>query len=132
MNTLILYLIKFIHLCVILFVVVVPFTNSNYLLFLHSFIVPFIIFHWITNNNMCALTLMEKSVRSSISGKEVNKDDCFTCRLIEPIYDFKNDFNSFSNLIYVVTIGLWLISVSRLIYKYKHGIIRSWTDLLVL
>lgn len=56
-------LISVIHISLICFIVIVPFTNSNYLLMMHAMIVPFIIFHWVLNNNMCALTLVEKKLK---------------------------------------------------------------------
>jgi hypothetical protein len=101
-----------------MFVVVVPFTNYVQLLILHSVMIPFMIIHWAYNNNLCFLTLVEKYIRKEC-GYPSNTEDCYTCRLIEPIYDFKKNNTNSSDFIYLVTIGLWLISISRLVYKYK-------------
>lgn len=128
-SKLLLFLINICHIALIAFIVLAPFFGSNYLLVLHAIIVPFIILHWILNNNMCALTLAEQAIREKMSGKPVNKDECFTCKLIEPIYDFKMNNEEMSTLIYVITIGLWLTSVGKLFYGYKTGKITSFRAL---
>jgi len=84
--------------------------------------------HWVFNDNTCALTLLEKQLKKTVYG-EVDEDECFTCRLINPVYDFKKDYQTFSLIIYTTTISLWLISAGTLLYRYNTGIITSWTDL---
>ena len=124
MKKVLLNIITIIHLLFVLFVVITPFTNSNYFLLLHSIVVPFIILHWVCNDNTCCLTLVEKQLRKSVYGK-VSDSDCITCKLIEPVYDFKNDYASFSKFIYISAITLWLISTGKLMYKYKNGEIQK-------
>lgn len=125
------YLLKFItliHLLLVIFICVVPFLNMNYLLLLHVIIVPFIILHWALNDNTCALTLAEKHLTKIVYG-DVDEEECFTCKLINPVYDFKKNYETFSVIIYCITIGLWLISAGTLLYKYKSGSIKTWPDL---
>jgi len=125
------FLLKFItliHLLLVLFILIVPFLGINYFLLLHTIIVPFIVMHWVFNDNTCALTLLEKQLKKTVYG-EVDEDECFTCRLINPVYDFKKDYQTFSLIIYTTTISLWLISAGTLLYRYNTGIITSWTDL---
>lgn len=129
MNELILKFIVLIHILFILFVVFIPFTNITFLLTIHAMIIPFIILHWVTNNNICALTLMEKHIRQKLYGETTTKDDCFTCKIIEPVYDFTNDKGSLTMYIYLVTIALWLVSVYKLYNKYQTGQITSIQDL---
>lgn len=45
--------------------------------------------------------------------------DCITFNLIAPIYDFKKNNEGATNLIYLITISLWLIALFRLITKYN-------------
>jgi hypothetical protein len=123
-------LISVIHISLICFIVIVPFTNSNYLLMMHAMIVPFIIFHWVLNNNMCALTLVEKKLREKITGTKNAHKECLSCKIIEPIYDFKNNYKERAIFIYTVTIILWLISASKLWKKYKSGEIKKFVDLM--
>ncbi|AYV76916.1 MAG: hypothetical protein Barrevirus3_36, partial [Barrevirus sp.] len=109
----------------------IPFTNMNYFLMLHAIFLPFIMLHWVCNDNTCVLTVIEKSLRKKIYG-ENNKDvedSCITCKLIEPVYDFRKNYATFSTIIYTITIILWLISVSKLAYKYNVGEISSYEDL---
>lgn len=129
MNELFLKLITFIHILIILFIVIVPFTNSNYFLLLHAIVVPFIMIHWILNDNTCVLTLLEKNIREQLYGIAPKKDECFTCNLIEPIYDFKSNYESMSAAIYIITLVLWGISVYKLYSKWKCGEIKTFTDL---
>lgn len=62
-NKSILVLITVLHLIIVLFIIITPFTNSNYLLLLYVITVPFIILHWVMNNNTCSLTVAEKYIR---------------------------------------------------------------------
>jgi hypothetical protein len=121
MNEICLYLIMFIHVICILFIIVVPFTNNLLFLLLHSIIVPFMIFHWILNNNTCALTLMEQSIRCKLYGTYPNSNECFIGNIIEPIYDVTQNHKDLSSVIYISAISLWLISLSKLYCIYKEN-----------
>lgn len=128
-TELLLNIITILHILFVLFVIVVPFTSSNYLLFMHSVFVPFLLFHWVLNDNTCALTIVERKLRQKISGKDFVDDDCITCKLIEPVYDFRKNYETFTTIIYTVTISLWLISVYKLYSGYSNGSITSFKDL---
>ncbi len=134
MRKSLLNIITLIHIIYIIFVIIVPFTNSNYFLFLHAILIPFMMFHWLCNNNTCAITLAEKTLRKSLYGTDVNdsKDNCITCKIIEPIYDFTNNYKKYSKIIYIITIILWFIGVSKLLLKYKRGEISKIQDLIKL
>lgn len=122
MNSLLLNIILILHFFVVCFVVFVPFFGSNYLLLMHSILIPFIIFHWLLNNNVCILSEIETRIRTSMNnGVPVDRNDCFTCRLIDPIYEFTSTNYSYSDIIYVVTIGLWLFGLFRLMRNYNAG-----------
>jgi hypothetical protein len=124
-----LYLINIIHICIVLFVVIIPFLNSNYFLLLHLIIVPFIILHWATNNNTCALTVAEYYITELVTGKPVNKSKTFFGRLIEPVYDFNKNNQDESIFLYIVTIGLVSLSIGKLIRKKYTGEIKTFWDL---
>jgi hypothetical protein len=128
-NDSILFLISVLHVMVILFVVCSPFSNSNYLLLMHIIIIPFIILHWYLNNNTCSLTLMEQIIKDKTAGQNTNKEDCFSYKFIAPIYDFNKNTNDFSIFTYIITIGLWFISVYSFIMKTRNGDINSFFDL---
>ncbi len=112
-----------------MFVVITPFTNSNYFLFMHAFVVPFIMFHWVINNNTCCLTVLEQSIKEKITGKPVDKNDCVAYKIVAPIYDFNKNYKQFENFIYIFTAGLWSISAYKLYSKYENGEIKSYQQL---
>ena len=112
----------------ILFIVITPFTNINYFILIHAIVVPFLMIHWICNDNTCILTIIERRLRKEIYGTN-NDDDCITCRLIEPIYDFRANYATFSVFIYGITTLLWLISCGVIVYKYKIGELNRVQDI---
>lgn len=128
MHKILLNIISALHIMLLLFVMCVPFINSNYLLLLHFIIVPFIIFHWIINDNTCFLTVVERGLKKKIYGY-VDEESCLTCKLVEPVYDFKKNYVSFTVSIYAITISFWLITAGRLYYKYHSGEISNWKQL---
>lgn len=132
MHELVIKTISFIHLLFTLFIILAPATNSNYLQLLHSVFVPFLVMHWVLNESTCALTIVERYTRKHIMKEEYNDNDCITCRLVEPVYDFKNNHKAFTKFIYITTLTLWVISVSRLYCKYQGGEIKKWQHLFLL
>jgi hypothetical protein len=128
-NDSILLLINVLHMIVIVFVLGAPFSDSNYLLFMHALIVPFILLHWVLNNNTCSLTVAEKYIRSKSYGIDAKEDECFTYQFIAPIYDFNKNYNSYSYFSYSLTIGLWVLTMYRLYDRVKEGKINSWRDI---
>lgn len=128
MNNIIITIINIVHLFIVACVLILPFTNSPYLLTIHMIFIPFMIFHWLTNNNTCVLTMTEKFLRGVKNKEEENK--CFTSRLINPIFDFTKDYKNFSKLIYIITIGLWLLSTSKIGIMIGSGKVRNMKDLL--
>lgn len=93
-------------------------TNNIMLLLMHVIIIPFIILHWILNNNECSLTTIEKLIKQKYYND--NNYVCFTCKLIEPVYDFKNNYYNFYALIYGITIILWLICIYKIYKQLKN------------
>lgn len=128
-NDSLVILINIIHLIVIIFVLAAPFSDSNYLILIHSIVVPFIILHWILNNNTCCLTVAEKYIREKNTGTTIKSEDCFTYQLVAPIYDFNKDHQAFSTFIYLLTISLWFVSIYNLSNKICTKQIKSMADL---
>lgn len=131
MNEFMLYMIVVLHFVFVLFVVLTPFIGNNYFLILHAIIIPFVMAHWYTNDNNCALTMMEKKLRLNLYGEEPDPNDCFTYNLIAPVYDFKKNNNDLSTIIYLVTIGLWGYTILRLYTNYKEGKLSKLEDLMI-
>ena len=132
MNNILLYIIAFIHLLFMIFVIGVPLlSSSNPVLLLHLIIVPFLLAHWYTNENTCALTVIEKHVRSNILNQHNDDifENCFTCRLIEPVYDLHKNVGLFSELMHIVVIFLWIITIMKLLKNYNDNKITCFKDL---
>ena len=129
-NDSLLIMINIIHLIVIIFVLTTPFSNSNYLMLLHIILVPFIMLHWLLNNNTCCLTVLEKYIRQKTVSTKINEEDCFTYQLVAPIYDFSKNHEAFSTFIYILTISVWLLSVYNLSYNIYSGKIKKIDDFL--
>ena len=118
------------HVIFFIFVISTPFNNSNYLSLLHLIIVPFIMFHWLLNDNTCSIVFMEKKFNKYIL--HYNDDyRGFFANLIEPVYDFKKNNIEYSSYIYTITATLWLITISKLYIKYRNGEIKSFNDLFI-
>ena len=128
-NDSIILLITVLHILVVLFVIIAPFSDSNYLLIMHIILIPFIVLHWVLNNNTCSLTLAEKYIREISYGIKSDDKDCFVYQFIAPIYDFNKDHEVYSNFIYTVTLGLWAISVYNLNSKIYTGKIKTLQQL---
>ena len=74
-----------IHLLIVLSVIFIPFFGNEKLLKTYIIIVPFLFFHWATNNDTCFLTVLESNLRG------LDKKDTFFQRIMEPIYIVPND-----------------------------------------
>jgi hypothetical protein len=131
MNEFMLYLIVVLHFVFVMFVVLTPFIGNNYFLLMHAIIVPFMMAHWYTNDNNCALTMMEKKIRLNLYGEDPDPNDCFTFNLIAPVYDFKRNNNDMSTIIYIVTFCLWGYTLIRLYSNYKNGKLSKLEDLMM-
>ena len=89
--------------------------------------------HWYLNDNTCVLTTIETNIRKHINGADdIDENECFTCQLINPVYDFRSNYDDYSTIIYILTILLWSISVCKLIHKYCSGEITSVLDLFII
>jgi len=110
----------------------VPFSDNNGLLFMHTIIVPFIVFHWIMNNNNCFLTMVENHIQKISHGVKQKKNNSFIYQFVSPIYDFNSNHQNYSVFIYSFTIILWLISVFHIGNNIMSGKIKSTDDLFLL
>lgn len=126
------WIITFLHTCFFLALLVGPLFNSNYLLTLHALFIPFILAHWFSGDNTCAVTLTERAIRKMRKGDKYNDDDCVSCKIIEPVFDFPKYYPKYYKSIIVIGIVLWLCTMYKLYNKYKIGDIRSWKDLFTL
>ena len=133
MNKLMLNIISFMHLLLIIFVIGVPIlSNDLMLIILHVWIIPFILLHWYLNDNKCMLVVIEKKMREKIYGEkhDIYDEDCISCKLIEPVYDFNKTMEKLKlgNILCIITMTMWLISISKIQHKHSSGEISRTVD----
>lgn len=129
LDQILLNLIMFFHFLIVCLVIGVPFFGNNYFLLMHAICVPFMMSHWIMNDNTCVLSMMEMQLRKKLN-LPVDKKECFTCQLIDPIYDFKANNEKWTEYIYIITTGFWLITLYKLYTMYERCEIQTMHDLL--
>ena len=98
--------IQLIHVLIVFYFVITPFiTNNKQRLLEYIVLTTFLIFHWITNNDTCALTQIE----SFITNKHEN--ETFIGKIIKPVYNI-SDLE-----IYIVMLLLLLFSLYKFYFK---------------
>ena len=99
------------HIILMIVVVYSPFSKNERMLKLNMLLIPFLILHWITNNDTCALTELEKYIRNT-----KNTYDTFFGMLVGPVFKLNNIDNLGRYAIYASSITLWILSL----YEYKN------------
>jgi hypothetical protein len=131
-NDIILFFINIIHILVIIFVVIVPFTNNNFLLLMHSIIIPFIMLHWMLNNDTCAITMMEKYVRIQMNGGTyIDDKDCISHKIIGPVYNFMNEHIDYSRWTWIMTSILWFVTLYKIRNKYENNELDEFKNIFI-
>ena len=103
---------RFIHILVVMYICLIPFIGSKEHLQIHSIIVPFLFFHWLTNNDTCALTELEK-----ILSKKKYNEDTFIGSILSPIYKMSSNKNINCQIVKmtkIVTLILWCFSLEKI------------------
>lgn len=99
-------LIKAFHITFLIFVLFVPFFGNEFLLTYHFITIPFVVLHWLTNNDICALSVFESKLRG------IDENKTFIGRIVKPVYNLQNIHY------YIVAISLWFITTYRLQSEY--------------
>lgn len=114
-------IIYIVHLLVLLFVIIAPFTSNQKVLTIEMALLITIMFHWITNNQVCCLTEFEKILRN-----EKDDGNTFFGKIMGPVYSFGKD----SQVTQVILFVLMMITL----YKVKpiEGLeIKKLSDLFI-
>lgn len=103
------------HVLFVLWVFVTPFTNNEPMLVLHLIVMPFLWFHWLLNDDTCALTLAERTLRG------VPSEESFFHNLVSPVYKIRDsDLRSAS---WAISVLLWLATLAKVLRR--PGMIRD-------
>lgn len=105
-NLLLAIIIKIFHIFIISFELLLPFCNIPEFLLLHIIFTLGLMLHWITNSNICCLTILEAYLRN------INLNNTITSKFISPIYLISDYY--YSHIIWIITIILLLISCYKL------------------
>jgi len=100
------------HIAFILFYTLTPFTDIHKFPELHILMLftgPLLWVHWLCNSDECSLTRMELMLRG-----DIEKRESFFYNLVSPIYQPTDD-QQVRQIMWVVSIGLWLITLSKFI-----------------
>lgn len=112
-------IINIVHLLMIIFILACPFTSINMTIdILYLVFIPFLVLHWVLNNDDCALTVMENYFRGyPLFNKDVNSN--YMYRLVHPIFNLPILLNN--NFIYLVIVILYIIKVVNFCNNLKNN-----------
>jgi hypothetical protein len=95
------------HLLMLVAAVIVPmFVKDVRWLEMYSLFIPFVFFHWITNDDTCCLTQLEVY----LTGQDKSKT--FMSRVLDPVYNVSDDTSG--KLIKLSAFALWMLVQVRL------------------
>lgn len=105
-------IVRFLHICLILFIIVVPFWKGSSwaLLCLHAMACMTLIAHWIMNEDTCFLTLVECFFRG------VQPDKSFMHSLVSPVYKIEDE--ELKRWVMRITPLLAITSLSRIYWNW--------------
>lgn len=107
-------IIYILHVLLFIATLTIPFSDDRKLLSLYSFIIVFVFFHWILNDDTCFLTHLESRCRN------VSINKTFMQRLIGPIYNMNRD--SSNVFIKFLMFFLWFVVQLKLTYPYLFNL----------
>ena len=83
------------------------------MLVLHFIMMPFLWFHWLLNDDTCALTLIEQKLRD-LDPSEC-KDKSFFFNLVSPVYKIQD--SDMRRAAWVISVGLWFVTLSKVLKR---------------
>lgn len=98
--------VRVLHTALVALVVLGPLVNN--LLTLHAVLVPFLWLHWVTNEDACALTELEKRLRG------VDDTGTFVHSVVGPVFRAGRSDAAWSRACWVVSAAAWVVTMVRL------------------
>jgi hypothetical protein len=111
--------VRIVHVAFIAWMIYAPFSKIDEFLVMHAILVPFLMLHWLTSSDGCALTLLEKRLR----GLECNSQS-FIHSIVAPVYVI--DDASLKTVVMAGTLGLWLVTLRQLSVAKIKQVIFPW------
>ena len=100
-------IVHYIHLALVILGIIIPFTNDESFLSLYSFVIPFLFFHWSTNDDTCAITMLEQYLRG-----ETDKHNTFVGQVMNGVYILPED--KLGRALKFIFFSLWMFVQFRL------------------
>ena len=94
------------HVVFFLFMILAPFMKYKVFNVLYLIIAPFILFHWMLNNDTCALTELEKHLRGTSQSKNT-----FFGSLVGPVYNLDKHPDVSMLVVRFILVLLWFIAL---------------------
>jgi hypothetical protein len=111
-------LIFILHVLIFLFVVTVPFIGPDMLVLMNLVFMLGILVHWICNNNICVLTVIEKSIRGT-----PHDDQTFFGKLFGGVYTFGKDSRiSWWILCFLILFSLYKVIKGKVIQRFIDAV----------
>ena len=107
LSNILLLLLKLCHISILLFILLVPFTNNTILVFIHILFSILLLLHWYIQSDVCFLTYVE----AIITGEDVNQG--YIYKIISPFYNISR--LKVKYMVWTVTILLLFISLYKFI-----------------
>lgn len=100
-------IVHYVHMALLIMGILIPFTNNYSWLSTYSLCVPFLFFHWSTNDDTCAITMLEQYIRG-----EKNKHNTFVGQVMNGVYVLPED--QLGNAIKFIFFSMWMFVQFRL------------------
>jgi hypothetical protein len=104
------FIVRCVHIALIGWMIWAPFSNHTESLIMHAIVAPFLMMHWLTSNDTCALTVLEKHLRGLDDDGQ-----SFIHSIVAPIYVIPD--SSLRSCVFSSTIVLWFVTLHRLHMK---------------
>lgn len=98
--------IRIFHISIIIFIIYGVFSNNYDILLINFSILTSILVHWVLNNDVCALTIIEKMITGN------DDKDTFIHSLVSPFYNI--DDTELSKIIKMITILIYGLTSLKL------------------
>jgi MFS-type transporter involved in bile tolerance (Atg22 family) len=98
--------VRILHMGVIAWMLWAPFSSSLHVVRLHVILAPFLMMHWATSTDGCALTLLESRLRG------IPPHTSFIHSVVSPIYVISDA--DVRRVAWITTLVLWGVSLRRL------------------
>ena len=70
--------------------------------------------HWYFNDEKCILTLAEYKIKKRLFKKNIDYRECFTYKIIAPVYNFNRDHKKFNKFCYLDMASLLGLSLAKI------------------